>query len=321
MRLFWIVILIFAGVAGAVAWTELRGPGSAAESSGQAVIDRSADPTTPSRRPDREPDPGSVREAASADDSGGSRRSGPPSPWGGEDRVEVSAMSLAEELLASAENPDRSGENDGAGDVEWGDFFGVGAPTPGGGSGAPPGAPAGHEHVDSLRESENPWKDGQKSTIEHSVVTRDDGSILLDGLFEITGSGTPDDPYEVSWELLMSAAESYQPRLGMTDIPERIRKLDDAHVRITGYLLFPMIGADAREMLMMLNMWDGCCLGTMPSPYDAIEVQLTNPPSSDVRRFSNYGAIEGVMRIDPYLINDYLIGLYLMEDATLRVGM
>ncbi len=311
MRLFWIVILIFAAAALAVGWAEMRSGGQAPRTVSTPA--ESADAIVPPRSGDRGGGErgGATRSETDSDLPDESSRSAPGS-WAS--AAPPTARSLAEELLASADQ-DRSEGN--GGDLSLGEFFGGTPASPGGPAGAPPG----HEHEDSLRESENPWKDGERSTIEHSVVRKDDGGLLVDGLFEINGSGTPDDPYEVSWELLMSAAETYQPRLGMTEIPERIQMLDDAHVRITGHLLFPMIGADAKEMLMMLNMWDGCCLGTMPSPYDAIEVQLTDPPSPDVRRFSNYGAIEGIMRIDPYLINDWLIGLYLMEDATLRVGL
>ncbi|TVQ54335.1 MAG: hypothetical protein EA377_05575 [Phycisphaerales bacterium] len=311
MRLFWIVILIFVAVALVVAWAEMRSGSQAPRTASTSA--ETADAIVPPRSEDRSrSDAGDPTRPES--DSGQPDESSRSAPGSWASASPPTAQSLAEELLASADQ-DRSEGDDG--DVSLGEFFG-GTPTPPGG---PAGAPPGHVHEDTLRESENPWKDGEKSTIEHSIVKKDDGRLLVDGLFEINGSGTPDDPYEVSWELLMSAAETYQPRLGMTEIPERIQMLDNAHVRITGHLLFPMIGADAKEMLLMLNMWDGCCLGTMPSPYDAIEVQLTETPSPDVRRFSNYGAIEGIMRIDPYLINDWLIGLYLMEEATLRVGL
>ena len=30
----------------------------------------------------------------------------------------------------------------------------------------------------------------------------------------------------------------------------------------------------ADASLMMLNQWDGCCIGVPPTPYDAIEVKL-----------------------------------------------
>jgi hypothetical protein len=182
-------------------------------------------------------------------------------------------------------------------------------------------APSGdHEHTATPRPAENPWA-APPQPIEHSVERRDDGTIVLDGLFEVRGTGTAAAPYEVTWDLLMSAAETYQPRLGMSELPERVKMLDGKHVRISGYLMFPAAAFEAKEVLVMLNMWDGCCLGTMPSPYDAVEVELREPVAGAGRQFLNYGTIEGVLKVDPYLINDWLIGLYLMEEAKLKAEL
>lgn len=194
---------------------------------------------------------------------------------------------------------------------------------------SPIGAPA-HEHQ-QIQSAENPWAvEGEfalgderlaAQRLEHSVEKQDDGSLLLDGTFVIHGDGSAQRPYEITWDLLMSAAETYQPRLGMREIPKRIALLDDKHVRISGYLMFPMVTGQADELLIMLNMWDGCCIGTMPSPYDAAEVQLAEPVAGGRQQFFNYGTIEGKFSVDPYLMNDWLIGLYVIEDAKLEVGM
>lgn len=232
------------------------------------------------------------------------------------DDAEDIARQLEQELLASSQQPWR----DDDGEFDYADW-----PRSGSSSGA-----GGHQHQ-SIQQAENPWaQEGELALgderlaaqrLQHSIVQQDDGSLLLDETFVIRGEGTAASPYEITWDLLMSAAETYQPRLGMENIPKRIAMLDGKHVKISGHLMFPMITGQADELLVMLNMWDGCCIGTMPSPYDAIEVQLGTPTSLANQQFFNYGTIEGTLSIDPYLINDWLIGLYLMEDARLHVGM
>jgi hypothetical protein len=65
----------------------------------------------------------------------------------------------------------------------------------------------------------------------------------------------------------------------------------------------------------MQNPWDGCCLGVPPTPYDAIEVKLAT-----MQRMGNsptgYGQVEGVFKVDPYIVSGWLLGLYLIENAS-----
>jgi hypothetical protein len=154
-----------------------------------------------------------------------------------------------------------------------------------------------------------------------SIEPQPDGSTLLDEKYVIRGSGTGDDPYQITWDLLTSASETYQPRLGMTELPQRVMMLNNKHVRITGYLAFPLAASESKEVLVMLNMWDGCCIGIPPSPYDALEVTLREALSFGNRRFLNYGSLTGVLKVDPFLQNEWLLGLYLVEDGVIDFGM
>lgn len=133
--------------------------------------------------------------------------------------------------------------------------------------------------------------------------------------FKVQGSGTKDAPYRVTWEMLTSAYESYRPREDKNEIPEWVQMLHDKYVRISGYLAFPMLTGEVDEALVMLNQWDGCCLGVPPSPYDSIEVRLANTMIAERGAFTPFGAVEGKLLVDPYLVNGWLVGLYLMEEA------
>ncbi|MFN7022491.1 MAG: hypothetical protein ACK4WH_14340 [Phycisphaerales bacterium] len=148
------------------------------------------------------------------------------------------------------------------------------------------------------------------------LVERPDGSVLVDDKYIIKGKGTESDPFVVTWEMLVSAKETYQPRLGRKVIPERLQMISGKWVRISGFIAFPLMAQSQDEMLMMLNQWDGCCIGVPPEPYDAIEVKLKTAVLGDDRMRVS-GSVKGILRVDPYLIKDWLVSLYLMDDAEL----
>lgn len=148
------------------------------------------------------------------------------------------------------------------------------------------------------------------------IEIRPDGSKLIDGRFPLSGSGTKADPYRVTWEMLVSAEQTYQPRHGRKVIPDRLKLIHDKWVSISGYIAFPIMAQSQDEMLMMLNQWDGCCIGVPPTPYDAIEVKLAKLPKSE-DRLKVAGSVTGLLKVDPYLVKDWLVSLYIMDDAEL----
>ncbi len=132
----------------------------------------------------------------------------------------------------------------------------------------------------------------------------------------IFGAGTEADPYVLPWGVLLSAARSYQPRQGKTDLPGWTQQLDGEYVRLTGFAFLPLLASETDEVLLMLNQWDGCCIGVPPTPYDSVEVSLR--ASTDLRGGhgrSNYVTITGRMTVDPYLVRGWLISLYVLDDA------
>ena len=145
-----------------------------------------------------------------------------------------------------------------------------------------------------------------------------DGSISVDDAWTISGEGTDASPYEVSWEFLASAQDSYVPRLSENKIPARIAFLSGKRLRISGYLAFPLVAQTSGECLIMLNQWDGCCIGIPPTPYDLIEVKLAEPISGWRKHTYSFGSIEGTFTVDPYLVENWLVGLYMVKDATMK---
>ena len=145
-----------------------------------------------------------------------------------------------------------------------------------------------------------------------------DGSISADDAWTIRGKGTDEAPYEVSWEFLASAQDTYSPRLSENKIPARIAFLSGKKVRISGYLAFPLVAQTTGECLVMLNQWDGCCIGVPPTPYDAIEVKLSTEMKGWKKHTLNFGAIEGTFTVEPYLVENWLVGLYMLKNAAMN---
>jgi hypothetical protein len=145
------------------------------------------------------------------------------------------------------------------------------------------------------------------------------GEIVIDGKYHVKGAGTKDDPYIVPFDLLMSAADSYDPRKGLSQMPQRVAFLNEKWVKLVGYVAFPISSTDPKEMLVMFNQWDGCCIGVPPTAYDAVETKLDKPAKGD-DKFITFGSSAGLFKVDPYVDNGWLLGLYTLEQASLSDG-
>ncbi len=151
-----------------------------------------------------------------------------------------------------------------------------------------------------------------------TIVELPDGSLMVDGKYTIRGHGTIDDPYRISWELLASAQQLYNPRLGKRQLPQRVTMLNGKYVAITGYICMPVASPSTDELLVMLNQWDGCCIGVPPTPYDAVDVKLAE--RMNVRmNVAAYGSVTGRFVVEPYLAENWLLGLYRLESAKLSL--
>lgn len=150
-----------------------------------------------------------------------------------------------------------------------------------------------------------------------ALVPQPDGTLLLNAKYTVAGEGTPEKPYIISWDALTALANEYKPREGKSIVPAWIKALDGKTVELTGFIAFPIIAPSADECLLMLNQWDGCCIGVPPTPYDAVEVTLAKPWDLSSNMI-NFAKVTGTFRTDPYLVNGWLVGLYVMEGARIE---
>lgn len=146
----------------------------------------------------------------------------------------------------------------------------------------------------------------------------DDRTVRLDDRFTVRGSGTERDPYLVTWELLASASESVDAAAGRFVIPGRIADLRGAWVRISGYWAPPVQAFEARELMVMLNKWDGCCIGLPPTPFDSIEATLAAPMPVKGEHLFRFGTITGRLEVEPFVAGSFLLGLYRLQEAVME---
>ena len=146
----------------------------------------------------------------------------------------------------------------------------------------------------------------------------DDRTVRLDDRFTVRGSGTERDPYLVTWELLASASESVDAAAGRFVIPGRVADLRGAWVRISGYWAPPVQAFEARELMVMLNKWDGCCIGLPPTPFDSIEATLAAPMPVKGEHLFRFGTITGRLEVEPFVAGSFLLGLYRLQEAVME---
>ena len=133
------------------------------------------------------------------------------------------------------------------------------------------------------------------------------------------GRGTESEPFRIAWDLLGLGRDAVRDD-GTLDLPPGLRAVDGAWIEIDGYFAAPLAAETTKELLVMLNRWDGCCIGVPPTAFDCIETTLAEPIELRGRHQIRFGPVRGVLRIEPFRIGDLLLGLYRLEQASLRNG-
>lgn len=310
MKWFWTIIAVLSvATAGWFIWSAMKhAPANAPGpiSTFDAPVKEIAPPTRGAGEPARA-EPGGMVDPPTVEEAKSAAKELPASP-SGEPKSELTPAQVAAEqwlkdidaLIASSSSP--SGARPG--------HEGHAPPGAGDFKSAPDAAASNAPAASDPKDRKARWGE----VVPARKSEQPDGSTLFDERFSLTGKGTPEDPIVVTWDYLVSASETYQPRLGKNRLPERITYLDDKWVRVVGYVAFPILSTSPNEMLSMRNMWDGCCIGVPPTPYDAIEVRLKDGASPQ-QRLMRFGSVEGKLTVDPYVKGNWLLGLYVMDDA------
>jgi hypothetical protein len=146
----------------------------------------------------------------------------------------------------------------------------------------------------------------------------DHQTVRIDGKYMVRGSGSESDPYQITWELLTSAARTVDASKSIYEVPGRIADLRGAWVQISGYWAPPLQVFQTNEAMFMLNKWDGCCIGLPPTPFDSIEATFTKPFAVQGQHLYRYGTIKGRLEIEPFAAGMFLLGFYRLHDAVME---
>lgn len=302
MRLFWIFILALLISAIALREIRLRSPQNTASSAERITINRPFDPV-PVRAPAPDPEPKTIAQSTDETDDA-------PAPETEQiPEVEVQSETESAAESESVVNTDAQGAASSETEIETNDEREASedqSPTIETEEDARP-EPSGEIVID-LSKINTPAPD-------HTVNA--DGSITLDDGTVISGSGAPEDPFTLNWALLRSVERTYQPRAGKDEFPGWIKKLDGQTVQIEGNTLLPVMSDSTRELLVMQNPWDGCCIGIPPTPFDAIEVELIHDVDFGYETVG-YGLVTGTFLVDPYVVDGWVLGVYLLKDASYK---
>ena len=169
-----------------------------------------------------------------------------------------------------------------------------------------------------IHSSDTPIKTVRTDARNPSDIVRriDERTVELDGRYRVTGNGSANDPYVISWELLTSASEFIDLAQGARTPPPWVRLLDGTYVQISGYYSTAVRVSVAKNLLLTLNRWDGCCIGVPPTPFDAIDINMRVPLPMGGLHLVRFGTFRGQLRVEPVEAATYLLGFYRLEDAT-----
>ena len=153
----------------------------------------------------------------------------------------------------------------------------------------------------------------------NDVVRRiDDRTLELDGRFRVVGNGRADDPYRITWELLTSSSSYVDAAVKALTPPPWVRALDGTYIEISGYYSTAVRVSAAKNLLLTLNRWDGCCIGLPPTPFDAIDMDMREPVMMQGLHLFRFATFRGRLVVSPFETGGFLLGLYRLEDTTLE---
>jgi hypothetical protein len=302
MAKFWSLIAILAVVAAGFAFLKMQSDQSRSEQSAAGVQDARArlDELEAINRKLREQlDQQNAVAAQSSDDPlandpQAARRSRPET--GADDTTGVSLTQSLDDLLALADTD---------ADTEVEDDLTTSTRVD------PLAPPAGHKNTGMPHKTDGttPWEElAAEFKIDLADAMGEDSS---------PGTGTRDDPKRLSWDVLAGASQTFKPRDGQEELPQEIIDLDGTYVKLSGYYLFPMAGDEFDEVLMMRNMWDGCCIGVPPTAFSAVLVKLNEPMKRGRMWAMSVGTVKGRMVIDPMVDRGWILSLYVIEEGSL----
>ena len=94
--------------------------------------------------------------------------------------------------------------------------------------------------------------------------------------------------------------------------PPWIRLLDGTSIQISGYYSTPVRVTVAKNLLLTLDRWDGCCIGVPPTPFDAIDITMREPLLMRGMHLKRFGTFRGRFAVECVDAAGFLLGCFLL---------
>ncbi|HYG75481.1 MAG TPA: hypothetical protein VEK08_10805 [Planctomycetota bacterium] len=148
------------------------------------------------------------------------------------------------------------------------------------------------------------------------LVRMKDGSLVIDQYWTIPGGeGTPERPYLLTWDLLLSGQSSFDPAKPDAQLPERLKFLDGKHVSIKGYSLKSVTsGGASDEFLLNDQLIDNCPICLTRSVFATVLVKVKTPEVLE-RGVINVFTVRGMFKVQPSIQAGFLLGVFYLNDA------
>lgn len=141
-----------------------------------------------------------------------------------------------------------------------------------------------------------------------------DGALLVDELYIVHGQGTAADPYVVTWDLLLSASETFAPADGRWEVPRRLKWLDGKQLQVKGFVTSPTRATTSDHVLLTWSAQDACCQGPPANPCQAIEVKLERSITLETHVLIGV-TVEGTFKVHPRMAGGLRMSLFHFENA------
>lgn len=131
------------------------------------------------------------------------------------------------------------------------------------------------------------------------------------------GAGTERQPFRISWELLGRANGHVRQDGSLDGFPKELSMLGGNWVELNGFYAPAVLAPNTDELLVMLNRWDGCCIGLPPTAYDSVLAKTRESVDFSQQHQIRFGTLRGRLEIEPFALGGMVLGLYRLEDAEL----
>lgn len=159
-----------------------------------------------------------------------------------------------------------------------------------------------------------PASPASNPTAEVQLIRMPDGASLVDQLYIVRGQGTAADPYVVTWDMLLSASETFAPADGRWEVPQRLKWLDGKQLQIKGFLTSPTRANKSDHLLLTWSAQDACCNGVPANPCQTVEVKLESPITLETHVMIGV-TVEGTFKVHPRMAGGLRMSLFHLENA------